>query len=630
MIWDDDKVCAFDFETSGTIPEYALQPWRLKSGDFWATSLVWVWPEGGELHVDGGLNPDRPMMARFLAFLKSQARRGVGWNTVFDLSVLAAYGFEDEIMGLRWLDGMLIYRHLEVEPEYEMTRANKRSFGLKPAVATFIPDQAGYEEDIDYHDPSPTARAKLHEYNVRDNIFTLRITKKLWPLLTPRQLKSALIEAECLPLAALANLDGLLIDTLACQNLVLDLSKEADDALIKLQWFGVTEEVIRSPKKLAALMFDQWQLPVLKHNTGKKSGMVSRSTDKEVLHELSFIDPKVRTLRIYREALNNRTKFADAPLASVAYNGDGRAHPLARVFGTYSGRLTYSSKQGKNKDERQIGFALHQEKREAKFRKIVTVPPEYDLMEFDAAGQEFRWMAVKTGDTVMMQLCMPGEDAHAFMAARVTDQDYKPLMVAAKVKESKAWWDRYLGKVANLSLQYRTSAPKLRTVARVQYNLPMQLPQAKLIHVVYQRTYREVPKYWQAQIALGKKLGYAETLAGRRVKVMGDWGAMGWSMGSTMINYPVQGTGADQKYLALMVIKDYVWSIGARFKWDLHDGIYLQVPKTKTKEAAVTIKHMLDNLPYKKAWGIDLPIPMPWDCKIGPTWGGLRDYDFEK
>jgi hypothetical protein len=178
-MWTDDGVVAVDFETSGEYPEYALQPWRLEQGKFWATSLAWVWREGSRLEVGGKLNPGRKTMREFLEFAIRQKRRGLCWNALFDLSVFQAYGFTDLVQELKWLDGMLLYRHLEVEPEYDLSRENKRSFGLKPAVATFLPEYAGYEEDIDYHDPRPSERAKLHEYNVRDNVFTLRISRRL-------------------------------------------------------------------------------------------------------------------------------------------------------------------------------------------------------------------------------------------------------------------------------------------------------------------------------------------------------------------------------------------------------------------------------------------------------------------
>lgn len=97
-------------------------------------------------------------------------------------------------------------------------------------------------------------------------------------------------------------------------------------------------------------------------------------------------------------------------------------------------------------------------------------------------------------------------------------------------------------------------------------------------------------------------------------------------MGSTAINYRIQGTGADQKYLALMVLKPILVEIGAYFAWDLHDGIYLYVPDDRLESAAVRIRMVLDNLPYQRAWGFTPPVPMPWDCKLGPSWGALKEW----
>jgi DNA polymerase-1 len=629
VIWDDSRYVAFDFETSGELPEYALQPWRVAQGKAWATSLVWARKLPGSLGIYGGLEPDVAMMRSMLEDAIANKYTLVGWNTVFDISWLLAYGLEDLVMRCRWLDGMLLWRHYAIEPEYEIVSHKKKSFGLKTAVAEVLPNHAGYEEDVDFHSTDPAERRKLHEYNVRDTVFTLRLAKHWWGKLEPAQQRAALLEAEALPLVAAANLRGMVVDTLAANELRQHLADTAAAQLAKLAPHGVTEKVIRSPLQLSRLLFDEWKLPVYKENTSKLTGKVTRSTDKEALHELSFKDPRAKELRLYREALNNRTKFAEAPLDSVAYNEDGRTYPSAIVFGTYSGRLTYASKQGKNKATRQTGFALHQEKRGAEFRGIIVPPPGYTLMEFDASGQEFRWMAIASGDETMLRLCAPGEDPHAYMGARVTQQLYEKLVSDLKAGVPQAKDARQLGKVANLSLQYRTSARKLRSVARVQYNLPMELPQAQQIHAVYQRAYVVVPKYWDRQIAQTKKLGYVETFAGRRVQVVGNWGGnFAWSMGSTSINYRIQGTGADQKYLALAVLKSYLTKIGAHFAWDLHDGIYLYVPDARVQEAAIEIKRRLDNLPYQKAWGFTPPITLPWDCKVGSSWGSLKEYHY--
>jgi len=640
--WVDSDYKSFDFETSGTLPEYALQPWRMAEGRMWATSFVAMDIVNKKRVYSGGIVaqtgiPLKETHRLTKGYLKTMFEEAldekktlIGWNLVYDVSVAIAYGFEKECFQARYLDGMLLWRHFDLEPEYEILRHKKRPYGLKQFVNEFLPEHAGYEEDIDYHDPDPVQRAKLHRYNKKDNRFTFIGTRHFYKSLEESQLRAAIIEAQTIPMIAKANLHGLPVDTLACHELQTSLTQTAAKSQRMLRKHGVTEEIVRSPKKLAAVMFGEWKLPVLKEGKPHKvTKEVTPSTDKEVLHELSFLDPRAKILRTFREALNNRTKFATAPLTAVAYNEDGRAHPLANMFGTYSGRMTYSSKQGKNKAARPIGFALHQEKRDKKFRAIIIPPPGYALVEFDAAGQEFRWMAIASGDEIMLQLCMPGEDPHSYMGSRIIHCDYHE-MIEKKETDQAMGAGRKAGKVANLSLQYRTSAKKLRVTARVDYDIPIELPEATRIRQTYLNTYKGVPKYWDRQIFETKKLGYVETFAGRRVQVMGNWtGHFGWSMGSTAINYRIQGTGADQKYLAMLCIKDYLVSIGGYFIWDLHDGLYSFIPIDKAQQATIDIKRILDNLPYKKAWGFVPPIPMPWDCKTSTaSWGDLKEVHF--
>lgn len=627
---DITKLVAWDLETSGTLPEYALQPWRMDTKDSWITSTSMIRHDGTRLVPDGSkLFPTRDDLKAFLERALADDLTIIGWNIPFDIGWLFALGLGELAHQVRWLDAMLLWRHLTVEPEYDATSmAKRKSYSLKAAVPEFIPHMAGYEDDVDFHATDPESLAKLQKYNDRDSVFTWVLGQQFWSQLTDRQRTTVSTEAESLSLAAEANYTGMPVDTLAARELAAVLTKTAAEMLEKLSPHGVTEKIVRSPVQLAKLMFDEWGLSVLKENTSKLTGKTTRSTDKEVLHELAFTDDRCADLRRYREALGNKTKFADTPLLAGDYNGDGRARPSAIVFGTYSGRLTYGSKQGKGVNTKQTGFALHQEKRGAMYRGVIVAPPGHTLMEFDASGQEFRWMAVLAGDQTMMQLCLPGEDPHSFMGSRIVGTDYQQLIKDAHDDEPTAKNARQLGKVANLGLGYRTGPKKLRSVARVQYLIPMELPEAQRIHRTYRNTYKDVPKYWDRQIAKTKQLGYVETLSGRRVQVIGDWdGPNSWSMESTSLNYPVQGVGADQKYLALKVIKPYLTQIGAKFAWDLHDGIYLWVPDDKVSTAAVDIKRLLDNLPYNEAWGFTPPIPLPWDAKAGKSWGSLEKLD---
>lgn len=633
--WDHRKFLVLDFETSGELPEYALQPWRVAQGKAWVTSWATADCLTGQMRLLGevwdGVTPIDVQKALRPMF-EQCATNGVtivGWNVAFDAAWLIAYGMGDLVHRMKFLDGMLLLRHIDIEPEYETTRQQKRSYSLKPTVAEYYPEHAGYEEDVDYHTKDLAELVKLLEYNKKDVAFTYGLTRIFYQKLyeEPQRLIAALIEAQAISHVAQATVTGMLVDQDAAQALSGGLIQSAKDSLAELAPFGVTEKIVRSPTQLANLLFDQWGLPVLKENTGAKTGKISRATDKEVLHELSLIDPRAKVLRGYRESLNNKTKFADAPLASVEYNCDGKSHPTARIFGTYTGRMTYDSKQGKNKDERQTGFAIHQEKRGKDFRNIIAAPPGYTLCEFDAAGQEFRWMAIASKDTTMLNLCMPGEDPHGFMGSRIVHRDYREMVAAVHAGEKAAKDGRQMGKIANLSLQYRTSPKKLRVVARTQYNLPMELPEAKQIHQIYLQSYAGVPAYWREQIQLCATVGYAETFAGRRVQIRDSfYGPRAWSVESTAINYRIQGTGADQKYLALAVLKPYMVQHGIEFAWELHDGLYLYIKDELVPKCVPEIISMLGQLPYQAAWGFTPPIPLPWDAKTGKRWGDLVEW----
>ena len=186
------------------------------------------------------------------------------------------------------------------------------------------------------------------------------------------------------------------------------------------------------------------------------------------------------------------------------------------------------------------------------------------------------------------------------------------------------------GLIVHNSLQFRTYPKRLRTTARVDYGMNMELPEAEMIWATYQRTYKGVPVYWQKSISKVRRLGYAETLGGRRVQVTGNWnGGDAWKMESTAINFPIQGTGACQKCLAIACVADYLPTVSGYFGWDLHDGLFFFIPDRYAMKAAVDIKRILDTLPYEKAWGFNPPIPLPFDVKMGPSWGALPEVKFE-
>lgn len=622
------KLLALDFETWGIDPAFALQPFRALSGAAWLTSYAAaVRDSTGRVRLSGGLQPTREQMRKLLVAAKEQGLRIVCWNAPFDAAWLLAMGLRDEVFACKWLDAMLLYRHIEMQPLYIPNHVVP-AYGLKAAVARFYPDEAGYEEDIDFGATDPDQLAKLLVYNKDDTRHTLNLAHLFLGMLSPEQIRCALIEADSIPLIAETSLMGIEADGYAAVALAKKLEDEAKVAFITLKMSeggeDITPKVLASPTQLREVLFEKWRLPVQgMTDTGKPS------TDKEALGRLGLLDPRAKLLHTYREANNGRTKYCVRTMESLAYNGDGRVRPGARIYGTYTGRLTYASKQGKGKAEVQTGVALHQWKRGKEYRNLLRAPEGYTLIEHDFAGQEFKWMAVESGDPTMLRLCEPGEDPHSFMSSRIEPAlPYRELMRRVALEEAEAKKTRQLGKVANLSLQYRTSWRTLMLVAWCDHGVVLTEIEAQRIHATYKTTYIQVPQYWRRQISFAKTHGYAETLGGRRIQLgTGDvWDKeTTWSRESTAINFPIQGVGADQKYLALKVLKDFLPSVDGRFAFELHDGMFTIVPDAKAEKAAHDMKYLLSNLPYKQAWGKQFPILFPVDAKTGKSWGTLKD-----
>lgn len=626
MKFERDKHWGLDLETTGEDDAYGLQPWRVRQGTAFIRACSIARYDKGKMTVDGDINPSIEKM-RWL--LKSAAQSNtvlVGWNVAFDAAWLCAVGLEAEVRMCRWLDAMLLWMHREREPEYDEKGGRKRRWRLEDALYAYYPDNADFKQIKDFHTVDPELLKRLLLRNKMDAVTTLKLAEQFWNDLSDKQQRCATIEAASIVPVAEANLMGMCVDHDQTDALTVKLDTIAAERLATLAHHGATEKILASPQQLATLLYDQWGLPIR-----KLTGTRQPSTDKETLFELAPSDERVQLVKDYREANNNRTKFVANIEKSSQYNGDDRTHPSASIFGTYTGRMVYHSKQGKGVHEKQTGFALHQMKRDKEFRACVIPPPGYKLVEFDAANQEYRFMAIQSGDPVMLHMCMPGEDGHGYMGAQIGRVAYDDLRAAvhdeAHAEYKRAKQLRQFGKVANLSFSYRVGIAKATVTARVQHGLDVDELFVGKMKRTYLKSYKEVEKYWDRAIRTARYHGYAESLGGRRIQLKGNWtGKNAWSMESTAINYPIQSTGADQKYLAIAMLKPVMAKWGAIFAWELHDGLYFYIPESCWEAATTEMFNVLQRLPYKKAWDFSTPIPLPFDCKVGDSWGALKEW----
>lgn len=626
MEFDRSKYASLDLETTGDEDAFGLQPWRVAQDKATIRAMsVAHYGDDGKMVVKGELDPDADQIGEWLEWVAQTNRTVIAWNAPFDISWLLAYGLEKEVNAVRWWDGMLIWKHACCEPEYDIKGEKRKGYKLEDAVKEYYPQHVEFKKITDFHTTDPVELRRLLVRNKMDAAMTLRLGERFFKMLEPTQQKPMIIEAASLVPVAHANLHGLRANRERLAEQSTKLINTAEENLAKLREYGATPEILSSPKQLSILMYDAWGLPILKRTP---SGLPS--TDQETLFELAPSDERAQMIRDWREAGNLNTKFVGNIVESLAYNGDDYTRPAAKVFGTYSGRMTYSSKQGKGKAEVQTGFALHQMKNDKEIRSTIEPPPGFDIVEFDAANQEFRLMAILSGDETMLRLCMPGQDPHGYMGSRIGKSDYDWLREAngdeSHPEHKLAKQHRKVGKFANLAFQYRVGSKKATVTARVKHGLDVQEPFVKNVQTTYLNTYKKMKPYWNNSIRKCQLKGYAETLAGRRVQLNQNWnGPLGWSLESTAINFPIQGTGADQKYLAIACLKPVLTKFGGFFYFELHDGIFFILPKDKSAQAVQEMKAVLSNLPYKKAWNFVPPIPLPWDCKIGSAWGNMKE-----
>lgn len=645
-----NQTTGFDLETEGDLAEYMLQPFRVTTGQARIKAVGAYY--SFEDHKSGYLYPTTDKVAELLTGSMDDEQYVIGWNVAFDAAWLIAVGLEDLVFKIKWLDAMLLWKHAVVEPEGDDIPRNKRkSYALKSAMEEFYPDDADFKDFDDFEATDEESLKLLLKRVKGDAVWPVRIAEKFWDMITPRQRTAALIEARCIPVMAKTKVLGIRSSLEAAKELEVILAKEAIDIYREL--LESAPEVkglnLGSPKQLQKLIYDDWGMTAERFS--KKTGQPS--TDKYALYDLALIDPRCALLKKLREAKNNRAKYAVGTINSMEYNGDGFVRPQPKIFSTYTSRITYGSsdtckrkviKTFKKKPPEEIekkvrvpvGIALHQWKRGREYRRLIKPPEGYYLTEFDFAGQEFRWMAVASGDETMLSLCAPGEDAHSYMGSQIAERDYRELTHLAKAGDDVAANDRKCGKFCNLSYQYRVSARTATTKARIDYGLDVDEAFISRTQAIYKESYpgvggppsRRIGGYWASQIHKCKQLGYAETFAGRRVQLKESWsGRFKWPMESTSINYPIQGTGGDQKYLALAVARNLLPKFGGYFYYELHDGLFFIFPKDKAIAASDVFLKELSNLPYKAAWGVDLPIAFPVDAQIGESWGDLEDLE---
>jgi len=620
---------ALDIETApvGDAPqEYALQPWRYLEGTAKITCISVSRASGESILITKA--------SQFRSLLSSLKGKLV-WthNGIFDTAWLIAYGFEEEVKAIKWGDTMILSKwaaHSQRDdrfPAWDLGSVAKRLFKDEPWVDSFC-KMKGEEHTAGDNQKYWSQRAKL------DAIVTAKIAQKTWQVLDAKRQKSSMITmAGIVPLAKSwvvgVGIDFSLIDSaspvisseMAKIEYTLGVHNEQHSNQIVLDTGWTPSKILRSPKQLSELIYKTWnQEPKF---FSEKTGLPS--TDKTALTYLSDTCDEVISILRWRKLNTQLSKYIQGPLKARKYLDSTTMHPSPRIYSAYTGRMTYTSKTSRKFS---TGIAIHQWPREKEFRALIVPRKGFKHVEFDAAGQESRLMADKSGDLNMREAFIQGKDFHSVTGSRIAGLSYEAFIKGKEEGNSAITGThgfRYQGKFCNLSNNFRIGVKKLRLQSRVQYGMDVDFFQAKQWQDTFFGLFPKVKTYWGQSIASGKALGYAETLAGRRFK-LSYWSKDDrWATESSALMFPIQGSGADMKDLAIQELTKHYPQF--EFWFDLHDGLHMQVAEDVPNEVLLEARQMLDDLDYNKWWGYTPSIPLTWDVSVGPRWSQLEELD---
>lgn len=614
---------ALDLETgsvSGDLSDgYALEPWRARQGKGFITSVAVY----GDRITKQIIRPTRDQLIELLEELKGE--EVYAHYALFDVAWLIATiepnrlaRLHSAIKGVRWRDTALLAKWCMNGRKADDIRL---SYSLLNLINLFK-DKMGYPGADEFirmkqqEDVNDVDNPYWEERGRQDVLWTYRLAKFLWAQLPEACHRGFIIEQRAIPQIANSWLMGMRVDMEALKNAENEIEVAIQEGCADL---GLPESVVGSPAQLGQVVFGSWGLePISRTPTGKPSA----DADTWIILAHSTGDPRLRKLLAVRQALTLRSKYIRTAYEALERTGDGYMYGKPNLFGTQSGRLTYSSETTRGM---KISIAQHQIPRKAKIVRTYLTPPEGGrLFETDAAAQESRIMGIWSGDQGIIEIFNNGTNFHSYTASNIYGVAYDEFQAHYKAEEAQYIEWRQMGKLTNLSCNFRIGGKSLAKKALTEYDTYMTEIEGRKLVNTFKRTYPGIPDYWRAIIAFAKQHGYSYTLAQRRYKVPIDMlnSSDAWKVEGTVISHPIQGTGGDMFLAAISQVPD------ARMQTSLHDGIFWVVDEGPAgKEEAEYIFERMNATPYEQLWNMPNPLPIKLEyeaSRIGTSYADVK------
>jgi DNA polymerase-1 len=487
-------------------------------------------------------------------------------NLNFD-PMLAAYLLGEKNLGLK----ALAFNKLGVEitAPAELTGTGKKQNSLALLEANRVADYACASVSILWS-LKETLEAELRQQG-------------LWQLFTE-------VEMALVPVLVAMESNGILLDT----NLLRDMSLEMGRELLRLEkeiYSSVGHEFnINSPQQLGKVLFEDLRLPQSRRT---KTGY---STEASVMEALRGVHPVIELILQYRQLSKLKSTYVDA-LPALIDRKTGRVHTTFNQTGTTTGRLSSSDPNLQNIPIRtELGN---------KIRKAIIAPPGTNLLSADYSQIDLRVLAHLSQDPSLIAAFAEDEDIHVTTASKIFGVPRDEVTTEM----------RRNAKTVNFGVIYGMSDYGLEQATKLSRE------EAAQFIALYFEKYPKVKEYLEATKEQARKLGYVQTVLGRRrfLPEVNSANRMVREAAERMaINAPVQGSSADIIKIAMIDLYREMErrNLKSEMLLQIHDELLFAVSEQEVEEMKSLVNELMPR-------AFELRVPVKIDIKLGKNWAEM-------
>ena len=530
-----------------------------------------------QVDFDGAIKALKPV-------LENESIAKVGQNLKYDLSILASYGLT--LKGELYDTMMESYVLNSVATRHNMDALARHYLDI---ATTSFEDVAGKGASQLTFNQVPLDVAR--DYAAEDADVTYRLHQALWPLIEREPKLLHIFRDVEMPLVrVLSKIErqGALLDPGLLNKQSSELGRRIEE-LKDAAWSSAEEEFnLDSPKQLQEIFFEKQGLPVLKKTPGGKP-----STAEPVLVDLARDYELPALILEYRGLAKLKSTYTDK-LPKDINTDSGRVHTSYHQAVTATGRLSSSDPNLQN-----IPIKTAQGR---KVRAAFVAPEGKKILAADYSQIELRIMGHLSGDEGLLQAFSEGLDVHSFTASEVFNVEIQ------SVTEDQ----RRSAKAINFGLIYGMSAFGLAK----QLDISRALAQDYIDS--YFSRYPKVLDYMEQTKEQASKLGYVETVFGRRLylpEINAKQVMRRQAAERTAINAPMQGTAADIIKKAMLEVDGWLGrtNVDCRMIMQVHDELVFEVAESDIDE----VESEVENLMSQSA---SLDVPLTVSVGRGDNW----------